>query len=157
MGLYDANFHDGQLRISAYLRTVGKGLPPRPKRNNRRRKIVEENGQTSRERANTNNDDPFSPSTSKTVDVHPLFIETGDEKTKEIQRLTPSPKNSPSPRQKTPITRQKEIAVKALSGNQGSSHTRKRRLPVNQLALLRTTSSQGLPDPSVRSINRGPG
>jgi hypothetical protein len=32
----------------------------------------------------------------------------------------------------------------------GSSSTRKRRLPVNELALLRTTTSDGLPQPGVR-------
>jgi hypothetical protein len=34
----------------------------------------------------------------------------------------------------------------------GSSSTRKRRLPVNELALLRTTTLDGLPQPGVRRI-----
>jgi hypothetical protein len=35
----------------------------------------------------------------------------------------------------------------------GSSSTRKRRLPVHGLALLRTTTTDGLPKPSVRNSN----
>lgn len=46
---------------------------------------------------------------------------------------------------------------KGLSNkSHGSSNTRKRRLPVNELALLRTTTSDGgLPDPGVRRVQAG--
>jgi hypothetical protein len=40
---------------------------------------------------------------------------------------------------------------KAPNKSHESSSTRKRRLPVNGLALLRTTTSDGLPEPGVRS------
>jgi hypothetical protein len=45
------------------------------------------------------------------------------------------------------------VKAKKASGKPlGSSSTRKRRLPVNELALLRTTTSDGLPQPGVRSF-----
>jgi hypothetical protein len=45
-------------------------------------------------------------------------------------------------------------AKKAPAKPRGSSNTRKRRLPVNELALLRTTTSDGLPPAGVRSFQR---
>lgn len=157
MGPYDANFHNGRLRISAYLRTVGEGLPRRPRRSNRRRAIVEADGQTSKERDNTENSVPCLPSESKAVDMPPSLPDASDEKAKEIQHSTPSSRHSPSPNPESSPHHQQEESAKSPIKNQGSSQTRKRRLPVNQLALLRTTSSQGLPDPGVRFVNQGPG
>jgi hypothetical protein len=46
-------------------------------------------------------------------------------------------------------------AKKALRKPCGTSSTRKRRLPVNELALLRTTTSDGLPQPGVRGLHGG--
>jgi hypothetical protein len=59
---------------------------------------------------------------------------------------------------KTPKGTRKEPVVTTsskprVSKNPGeSSSTRKRRLPVNGLALLRTTTAVGLPEPSVRTV-----
>lgn len=43
---------------------------------------------------------------------------------------------------------------KAYCKATGFTNTRKRRLPVNGLALLRTTTTDGLPEPSVRNLER---
>jgi hypothetical protein len=45
------------------------------------------------------------------------------------------------------------LRAKVSSGrSRAPPRTRKRRLPVNGLALLRTTTSDGLPEPGVRSV-----
>jgi hypothetical protein len=46
--------------------------------------------------------------------------------------------------------------AKTFRTPRGSSSTRKRHLPVNELALLRTTTSDGLPQPGVRGFHGGP-
>jgi hypothetical protein len=46
-------------------------------------------------------------------------------------------------------------AKKAPRKPREPSSTRKRRLPVNELALMRTTTSDGLPPPGVRGLHDG--
>jgi hypothetical protein len=152
MGPHDANFHGNQLRLSAFLRIIGDGLPPRPTRCNRRA-TAEENRQMSRDCASIPIDKIPLSRASPVADVHTLLPDAGDEEPEECRRLTSVSSNSLPPRPETPMTQRQAKAAKAPTRNQGSSHTRKRRLPVNELALLRTTSSRGLPHPSVRSVD----
>jgi hypothetical protein len=183
----DANFCGGRLRLTAFLRVVENGIPPRPSRFKRRVALVEESSQ-----------DPVRlelSCTENTTNVQDAPVsdrsyEAGAEVLSEVPPRTCSEfdiPRSPTPtharpclgldehfdfvsnmqagttEQRSPIHTIKQARAEnadvhiqkdeATSGGcQRPSDTRKRRLPVNGLALLRTTTLDGLPKPSVRSV-----
>lgn len=165
----EADFCGGQLRLSAFLRVVGDGMPRRPTRFKRRLPAVD-----------SALDAPIDISTDSTVtSVHSAVHK---ELSKDISLFDIA--HSPVPEQLSLEGRSRGIAFNSgclrdcdrpddgpLSTSQQqakrqifnttkrrsitepcktSSARKGRRLPVNELALLRTTASDGLPQPSVR-------
>jgi hypothetical protein len=204
---HDANFVDNRLRLTAFLRVVEQGIPPRPSRFKRRVQVSDETtnlpGPTSTSQTNPvlpvleAYAGSVSPEASRSIhaafeyeaaisveiDQHeedrtennvqsasvydiprsptptePRSRPTSDDDQNVHDRPNPvqRPSNANSPvkfRWKAGIAG--PAKVKKASGKPGGpSSTRKRRLPVNELALLRTTTSDGLPQPGVRSFQR---
>ncbi|KAF1846616.1 uncharacterized protein K460DRAFT_127088 [Cucurbitaria berberidis CBS 394.84] len=127
---HDANFAGDRLRLASFLRVMEKGMPQRPSRFKQRLQGVDQ-PDTSR---------PFSPgSLGLTNTVEEAAIAKGTEafQVDDNQMLVVNGDivhgNPRSP---------------ASSKPRGVSSARKRHLPVQELALLRTTTSDGLPEPS---------
>jgi hypothetical protein len=207
---HDANFVNDRLRLTAFLRVVEQGMPPRPSRFKRRAQVLDEPAvppvPTSLSRISpvlpvleTRNEPSILGSSSldasRSIDPTakqevalniepPQFykVQSGVHlRATSIYNIT----HSPTPtelclgqasdynqdgqegqiyfqQQRGPLSSPQNlgeggatVAVKVnkvYGKTRGSSSTRKRCLPVNELALLRTTTSDGLPDPGVRSI-----
>ena len=167
----EADFCGDRLRLSAFFRVVGNGMPKPPKRF-RRRVLVTDNSlepsihlETTQE-ATTGAKKVSGEPLIRVPDVDPagsrvpeqpssmsgiLFTapEIGTEGGAEFEsqedvrvvEMLPQLKERHLIIAKTPMSKEPSKAPK---------HRRKRRIPVNELALLRTTSSDGLPLPSVR-------
>ena len=149
----DANFCGGRLRLAAFLRVVENDMPQRPSRFKRRVPLVEE---MPRE-LNHN-----------LVGIADFSVATNDYDNPRLSTPTDSNLNSDDPDAGTnkgrPTTKPTKQArqksgvahTSRAKGSSSKSHkpssTRKRWLPVNSLALLRTTTSDGLPEPSVRGV-----
>ena len=172
----EADFCGDRLRLSAFLRVVGNGMPKPPKRF-RRRVLVTDNSlepsihlETTQE-ATTGAKKVSGEPLIRVPDVDPagsrvpeqpssmsgiLFTapEIGTEGGAEFEsqedvrvvEMLPQLKERHLIIAKTPMSKEPSKAPK---------HRRKRRMPVNELALLRTTSSDGLPLPSVRGYPVG--
>jgi hypothetical protein len=203
---HDANFVDNRLRLTAFLRVVEEGIPPRPSRFRRRIQMPDETAEppvaTSQSQTNqvllapeAHQEPPISGSASpialRSIAAAAekrvvIGVEVGvwneDETEYRLQPgsiydvpLSPtSTRSSPASgddqdvyERQSPVQRQPDTSGSAKFAHQagtavpvkvkkasrkplGSSSTRKRRLPVNELALLRTTTSDGLPQPGVR-------
>jgi hypothetical protein len=181
----DANFCNGRLRLTAFLRVVEDGMPPRPSRFKRRVPFGGSSPQDSAfsEPVHTEACPEYlkhstvtqasglnmevTPGVPSAPDVQfdmprsptptQLYVCPGSSK---HLRLGSSDEESASERQTVahaiPQATTDQQAVHASkvriesSRPQKSTDTRKRRLPVTGLALVRTTTSDGLPDPSVR-------
>jgi hypothetical protein len=153
MGAHDANFHGDQLRLSVFLRIIGDGVSPRPVRRNRRAVIAKPGNQTSKESFDMSSSKHSRSPASPIADLHMPLPGAGDEGTQETCCFASVSGRSPSPSPETPIAYIQAGATKTPTRNQVSSYARKGELYVNELALLRTTSSHGLPHPSVRLVD----
>ena len=156
MGAHDANFHGDLLRKSVFLRIVGDGLSPRPVRRNRCATVANKGNQTSTEGSSTSSRQysrlPATPPAGSHTSL-PGRVDQGTREAEETQYLTSVPGRLPSPKPETPITHLQAGAAKTSTKTSGSSYARKGGLFVNELALQRTTSSHGLPHPSVRLVD----
>jgi hypothetical protein len=153
MGAHDASFHGDQLRLTVLLRIVGDGLSPRPVRRNRRAVIAAEDSQTSRKCSDMPLGEHSRSPASLVIDSHTSLPGTGGEGTEKIQCIASIPSRLPSPQPETPKVRLHAGAAKTPTTSHDSPHAWKGGLFVNELSLLRTTSSQGLPHPSVRLVD----
>jgi hypothetical protein len=153
MGAHDASFHGNRLRLTVLLRIVGDGLSPRPVRRNRRAVIADQGSQTSRECSDMSLSKHSRPPPSPAVDSHTSLPDTGGEVTEEIRCLASVSSKWPSPKPETLKIHLQAGAVKTPTRSQGSSQAQKGGLFGNVLSLLRTTSSHGLPHPSVRPVD----
>jgi hypothetical protein len=169
----EADFCGDRLRLSALLRVVGEGMPQRPTRF-RRRLVDPNNSLDSSNQRDSGLPVPKSPSdpdpaleqcsenTILTV-VRSLVLQSPELEAEDLHSA--SQKGSIPQRdcdqcehvQQSPVQKQSvkrssnRTTMKPTQEPRKISSTRKRRhLPVNELALLRTTSSDGLPLPSVR-------
>lgn len=181
----DANFHNGRLRLAAFLRVVESDMPKRPSRFKRRFHTPEEGLQEP-------NGPPVLEEAELITKQEEIGAPTGSDAAKHMIRpdAVPLPSEYDLPRSMSPDQsgpeRSHSHADFARSANTGtpevdepqavkhrkhlrkkpditqspsntrvakvpgrSSATRKRRLPVIGLALLRTTTSDGLPEPAV--------
>lgn len=190
---HETNFCGDRLRMSAFLRVMEYGIPPRPRRFRHRVQVVEE---PAYESYSVTTDQTFSPmviSSEQSIHniPHPLTTEASTPNAEanhvrhsslsnapaidadsihEIQYLPAPAEPYRGPvkdnhlESARPLQQHSNIltfnryqqgpetnAHKTPSKPYGSSIIRKRRLPVTGLALLRTTTSDGLPAPSVRS------
>lgn len=174
----DANFVGGRLRLAAFLRVVETDMPQRPSRFKRRstfRDLARESnpaevshiGDSSTLDASKQNrtlrasegdtaDEPTHPGAefdlprSRTT----TDVDSGRQDESEFTcfkgQLT-----SAKPKKRAKSTKQVARIAKvkgASSIPQKISDTRRRRLPVNSLPLLRMTTCDGLPEPGVRSV-----
>jgi hypothetical protein len=153
MGAHDANFHGDQLRLTVLLRIVGDGLSSRPVRRNRRAVVADQGSQTSRECSNISLSKHSRTPESPAVDSHKSLPDTGGEVTEDVRRLTSVSSKWPSSKPETLKIHLQAVTVKTPTRSQGSSQAQKGGLFVNELSLLRTTSSHGLPHSSVRPVD----
>jgi hypothetical protein len=153
MGAHDANFHGDQLRLTVLLRIVGDGLSLRPVRRNRRVVIADQGSQASRECSDISLSKHSRPPASPAIDSHTSLVGTGGEVTEEVRCPASVSSKWPSPKPETLKIHLQAGAVKMPTRSQGSSQAQKGGLLVNELSLLRTTSSHGLPHPSVRPVD----
>lgn len=158
----EADFCDGRLRLQAFLRVAEDGMPARPTRFRRRGraivKDIEALSQLHHGRADnivtlSRQDASNQSSGNASVDIaHSLTPEASL-----IGSGGGHPGDCEQPqRVQHPLNQQAEgrvhatIALTSPTKYPNASSTRRRRqIPVNGLALLRTTSSDGLPQPSV--------
>jgi hypothetical protein len=183
----NTNFCDGRLRLTAFLRVVENGMPPRPSRFKRRVPLEETSPQDSafseavyteespEDLPNSTSSRTSGPNTDATSEV-PSAQKTDLEVTCSLtpmrlrvypdsyRHLGAGSSNEESDcEQPTAIhaisqASTYELAVPVSKVKTKSSRpskatdTRKRRLPTTGLALVRTTTSDGLPDPSVREL-----
>lgn len=162
----DANFCDGRLRLTAFLRVVEHDLPQRPSRFKRRMPLTGEqhSGTNALEMAESestpetpsNPDEYSSLAVGAGIDL-PHFPAPPDVPPNENFAVSDRPviEQPNSWVDKGRLRKKGSIAHAQLAGEPQSarrpktSSTPKRRLPVNVLPLLRTTTSDGLPDPVV--------
>jgi hypothetical protein len=175
---HDANFVDNRLRLTAFLRVVEEGIPPWPSRFRRRIQMPDETAElpvaTSQSQTATvekrvatgvevgvwNEDETeyrLQPGSIYDVPLSPTSTRSspasGDDQ--DVYERQSPVQRQPDTSGSAKFAHQAGTAVpvkvkKASRKPLGSSSTRKRRLPVNELALLRTTTSDGLPQPGVR-------
>ena len=171
----EADFCGGRLRLTAFLRVVGDGMPPRPTRF-RRRPHAADNGldvSTSREAGTTDTGEIITPDLGKRSNDTPTLgtphLDSSVHLTSEPEHPLPESmvgsrdqrgghQESQTNQQSSSLQKTEKRTRITITTNSSSklcktpSARKKRRLPVNELALLRTTSSNGLPQPSVRPI-----
>jgi hypothetical protein len=149
----EADFAGDRLRLSAFLRIV-QNLPQRPARCRRRAPSITVDDHVPAPASN----DAQTVSISATREISPSLDSGSEEDTHvpirgevlpetENERDDDAP-NSP-PKQTAPIVYTPKAPQTDPRQHRPSSTTRKRRLPVNELALVRTTTADGLPDRSV--------
>jgi hypothetical protein len=170
----DANFVGGRLRLAAFLRTVEDDVPQRPSRFKRRlssKHFVREPdsaeipcigddvlpdvseqdrsrgaaGGVSAEEApipGTEFDLPRSGAADVVAGKHDGSDSACAKRQYSSAKTEKRTKNTKQVARVAKLKKQSSVLHK-------SSDTRKRRLPVNGLALLRTTTSDGLPEPGV--------
>jgi hypothetical protein len=167
----EADFCGDRLRLSAFLRVVADGMPKRPTRF--RRRLVDSNqsldssnqrGSSLLEVGSPSAQDPTSEQYPEILDVaRSPSLQTPGLAAEDLRSANQSGSKPQSDCSKyegvqhSPVQRQSVKRPSNLTTIEPSqkprkiSITRKRwHLPVNELALLRTTSSDGLPLPSVR-------
>lgn len=132
----EGDFVGNTLRVSAFLR-IAQHLPERPRRCRRdvpaAAKAVNHHVVPPAP-VPASDDDARAPSPSLGGDVLPI-----PEDEEEVQG------NSTPPKRKSPLVYASKAPKADLRQREPASTTRKRRLPVNELALVRTTTD-GLPD-----------
>lgn len=176
----EADFCGDRLRLSAFLRVVGDGMPPRLARFRRRLRAAEYGhdvstardniphdngatitlsltGSTKRERSvdpsalDVFNSSSFGRPTSEADD--PLFKGNIESEAQQGGLQQPGfDEQAITLRKADERTSVTSTTVSLSKLRKTSSARKERRLPVNELALSRTTSSDGLPQPSVRLI-----
>jgi hypothetical protein len=166
----EADFYGNRLWLSAFLRVVGNGIPKRPIRFRRRIPVTDniepsthlETTQEASTGAKTVSGEPFT----KVPDVDSAGSRVREQPNSMTDTLFTAPEITnesgagfesyedvqivemlPRLKERNPTIAKTPKSKEPLKA---SKHRRKRRLPVNELALLRTTSSDGLPLPSVR-------
>lgn len=170
----EADFCGDRLRLSAFLRVVADGMPQRPTRFKRRSRGIDHRLGSSGQHDTDHVDARSSPAqkaaheqchnNTSILDVvrspSPQLPELAAEDFRSVTRAKSGSQKDreqsedvqPSENQRQTGERTSVTAVtKSLKKPRKIPSTRKRRhLPVNGLALLRSTSSDGLPLPSVR-------
>ena len=167
----EADFCGDRLRLSAFLRVVGNGMPKPPKRF-RRRVLVTDNSlepsthlETTQE-ATTGAKKVSGELLIRVPDVDPAGSQVPEQPSSMSGILFTAPEIGteggaesesqedvrvvemlPRLEERNPIIAKTPMSKEPYKA---PKHRRKRRMPVNELALLRTTSSDGLPLPSVR-------
>lgn len=155
---HDANFVDNRLRLATFLRLVQHGMPQRPARLKRRHPATCEQSQ--------------APGATPTNQHHPLITAKVGDKVASLDStgvdgLSPESQHdatenqcpsqrcaSPAPDEQLTSTRTsapKSVLRKVNDVSSSYTSTRRRRLPVMGLALHRTTTTDGLPEPEVRA------
>ena len=170
----EADFRGDRLRLSAFLRVVGDGMPQRPTRFKRRSRDVHLGLNSSTHHDTDRTDEVATPAQETACERSSNDVPTLDiarSPSPEQPMLTPE---DPLPESaahnghqgnrerlegfQLPNIQQQAAKRTSITTNtkspkkprQTSSTRKRRRLPANELALLRTTSSDGLPRPSVR-------
>jgi hypothetical protein len=171
----EADFCGERLRLSAFLRVVGNGIPKRPIRFRRRIPVTDDSLEPSThlettQEASTGSKTVSGEPLTKVPDVDPAGLRVPEQPNPMSDNLFTAPEigseggagfesNEDVQIVKLPPwLKERNPTAKTLTSKEPpkvSKHRRKRRLPVNELALLRTTSSDGLPLPSVRSCLTG--
>lgn len=179
----EADFCGGRLRLSAFLRVVGDGMPQRPTRFRRRQRAADDFPEASTSHATdctdmritviqheeiSHEDEHFKDTSvldtsHSTLPEHPTLAPEDPLPESTIDSGVQSGGCQQPEADQHPIAQRKagKRTPTALTTNSPSepckmlSTRKKRRLPVNELALLRTTSSNSLPRPSVRSMSQG--
>ena len=171
----EADFCGDRLRLSAFLRVVGNGMPKRPTRFRRRVPVTDDSLEPSThfettQEASTDAKTVFGKCLTKVPNVDPASSRVPEQPNSMSDNLFTAPEtdNEGGAGFEThedvefvklpPRLKERNPTAKTLTSKEPlkvSKHQRKRRLPVNKLALLRTTSSDGLPLPSVRSYLAG--
>lgn len=168
---HEAEFCGDRLRLSAFLRVVGNGMPQRPARFRRRLQVTDNNPESPACRDTMQKEHAFPQTTYSEQFIDATVAEPVYSLIPEEPTLT-SETHSPAPRTSNidgtvslslqdvqmvntfPVSEERKLTMvpTPTSGKtcKGPSSRRRRRLPVNELALLRTTSSDGLPQPNVR-------
>lgn len=170
---HDTNFVGNRLRLSAFLSCVG-GMPDRPSRFRRPIKHVDVVGSAApfsrsyrdvsvREAGREPAILPSKSSAEAEVIKTDLCQESAttdkplDTNIGEAQLVLDGLTNAPSvydiPRSPPPDLRLASASASRQGLRNGLSSIRKRHLPVHELALLRTTTLNGLPLPGVRSFH----
>lgn len=169
--LQTSDFCGDRLRLSAFLRVVGDGMPQRPTRFKRRLQDTLNGLEGStlschNVSCSIEQHDPKHKAESLSPDV--VFLDTTQSplpeqstppvvddlpppicsETDDVSRWRCEHLQLPNTRQQT-AKRTPPITLPRSPRNVSSTRKRQR-LPVNELALLSTTSSDGLPQPSVR-------
>jgi hypothetical protein len=163
----DTNFCDGRLRLTAFLRVMEHGLPQRPSRFKRRvpRAGEDYRGTAATDRAEsgtvskTSGNPEKSPSLAADAGLNlPHCPPPPAEVT--IDESNTIPDRTLTEQRKTKVDKARLLEMESIAhprqanehltaGYSRPSSTRKRRLTVKGLALVRTTTSNGLPDPVV--------
>lgn len=162
-----ADFCGDRLRLSAFLRVLGDGMPPRPTRCRRRLPLTNDSSELPdqydispevpvlpeaaiagqpKKLSIAINSSPLSPYDSASTQGNVLTASTYCQEDQGT-----NPLHAPS-RFANSLFTEREGALPCKIPAKVAKNRRKRRLPVHQLALLRTTSSDGLPEPSVRAL-----
>ena len=171
----EADFCGDRLRLSAFLRVVGNGMPKRPTRFRRRVPVTDDSLEPSThfettQEASTDAKTVFGKCLTKVPNVDPASSRVPEQPNSMSDNLFTAPEidneggdgfethGDVQIVKSTPRLKERNPTAKTLTSKEPlkvSKHQRKRRLPVNKLALLRTTSSDGLPLPSVRGYPVG--
>lgn len=162
----DANFCGGQLRLTTFLRVVEHDLPQRPSRLKRRVPFAgEEHRRTTATEIRESDKvslTPGSPKESPSLAADgerdlphspaPLELNINESNAIPGRAFTEQRKskvNKARLRKKDTIAHPRRANEPRSAGHPRPSTTRKRRSPVQGLALVRITDSNGLPDPVV--------
>ncbi|KAH6614218.1 hypothetical protein C7974DRAFT_72912 [Boeremia exigua] len=173
---YEADFCGDRLRLSAFLRVVGDGMPQRPTRFKRRLRHSHHFSEGLGQDYSDRNGERANPTQKSTREGHsndkfiieasrsskPKLNTLRSEHRPQAPALNNGNEHTRGRLEDSQPTDTEEQAVKltsitAVTRSPTKPHTvpqirNRRRLPVNQLALLRTTSSDGLPQPSTYHV-----
>lgn len=168
--LHEADFCGDRLRLEAFLRVVDDGLPERPTRFRRRLRAAEDDGEGSKCRESDGTDSVVGPSRQdKFVNEGTVFDMVSLTRSEQLLYVPEEPlpnaanddgcqgireqseRAHPSHRVRVDENEAGTTVTKSSIKTSKTSSTRKRRrLHVNDLTLVRTVSSTGLPQLSVR-------
>ena len=163
---HEADFCGDRLRLTAFLR-FADGVPKRPTRFKRRTRPVEA-AEASRHGQSAPIENPLVgrlvcgefPTDLSVSDIarsatpDELLVGTMRDSRSQRDRGRPDSVQIASIRQAENCATAVAVAKSPMKSCKTSSTRRRRRLPVNELVLLRTTSSDGLPRPSVRLFSK---
>jgi hypothetical protein len=166
-----ADFCGDRLRLLAFLRVIGTDMPKQPTRFRRRVPVTDNSLEPSThlettQEASTSAETVSGESLTKVPDVYPAGSRVTEQPISMSDNLFTAPEignefgagfdshDVQIVKLLPPLKERNPTISKTLTSKEPpkvSKHRRKRRLAVNELVLLRTTSSDGLPPPSVRS------